>query len=228
MDLKERHKDEMKYWDEEVEKLERDKKSLKFSNPLNYQQYFSVYLPYRCVLDFFGDIKDKVILDMACGTGWTSVYFARSGAKVYNFDISPKSVEIAQKVARDNGLGDTIFSEVMTAEDLKYEDNFFDFVFGNSALHHFDLEKAVPEIVRVLKPGGKASFIDDLRYHPLMFIYRRLFPEKHTHYEQPLSFSEIRKIGSCFSKMEAAPFGLFSLLPRNRALRKTLDPLDSF
>jgi len=50
----------------------------------------------------------------------------------------------------------------MNAEELKFADDYFDIVCGGAILHHLDLNKALSEIARVLKPDGKAIFVEPL------------------------------------------------------------------
>ena len=57
----------------------------------------------------------------------------------------------------------------------------FDAVLGKQILHHLDLGVAIPEIVRVLRPGGRAVFLEPLIHNPLLEGYRRLTP----HLPQP-------------------------------------------
>ncbi|MGQ9464975.1 MAG: class I SAM-dependent methyltransferase, partial [bacterium] len=47
---------------------------------------------------------------------------------------------------------------IMDAENLAYKSKAFDLVYGIGILHHLNLNKVIPEIRRVLKPGGKAIF----------------------------------------------------------------------
>lgn len=120
------------------------------------------------IIDFWEDISDKKILDLACGDGWISLSLAKSGAMVYGFDISPQKIELARRYAEGNSLNNKLTFEVMTSEEMAYEDNFFDFAIMHAALHHCDIEKTSKQIHRVLKPGGRAALIEDYAYHPLM------------------------------------------------------------
>ena len=50
----------------------------------------------------------------------------------------------------------------MPAESLIYDNDIFDFVLGVSILHHTDVTLVEREIARVLKPGGRALFIEPM------------------------------------------------------------------
>ncbi len=104
---------------------------------------------------------DKV-LDIAAGDGGQSVIAAarvgKSGA-VLATDISPEFVKIANRVARDNGL-DHLRAEVMDAENLSLESNYFDAAISRLGLMFLpDPLKGLTEIHRVLKLGGHFSAV---------------------------------------------------------------------
>ena len=74
------------------------------------------------------------------------------GAEVYAFDLSPDCLEIAKKTANTEGLN--IFFSEMPAENLKYNEDYFDCVVARDILHHVDIPKAMKEIMRVSKNGA--------------------------------------------------------------------------
>ena len=67
-----------------------------------------------------------------------------------------------------------------TVENLKFESDSFDLIWGTALLHHVNIEKASVEIRRVLKDSGKAIFmepivfssvLDTIRHHPLVTYF---------------------------------------------------------
>src|SRR5213594_2666753 len=143
------------------------------------------------VLEFVGSVRDKQVLDLACGDGWLSWSLAKGGAIVTGCDISSRSIEVGERVARANGLEDRLRFDTMICEKLTYDDNQFDLVLMHAAMHHCDIEQVSKEIWRVLKPGGKAVLIEDYAYHPLMNLYRRLTPGSHTPEEEALTDEDL-------------------------------------
>jgi|TARA_Y100000294_G_scaffold176022_1_gene197423 2-polyprenyl-3-methyl-5-hydroxy-6-metoxy-1,4-benzoquinol methylase len=124
-------------------------------------------------LDFGGDPGAK-LLDAGCGIGVFTRYYSKKGYEVSAIDITPKAVEIAQSSLEALGLkGDVRQGSV---EKIPFEDNQFDYVCCNGVIHHTgDTEKAAAEILRVLKPGGRAmisvyyrNFLLTKRFFPLM------------------------------------------------------------
>lgn len=164
----------------------------------------------RYALSELGPLKGKKILDLGCGSGETSVYFGLLGAKVFSSDISGGFLNVAKTLAEKFG---TELNPVQTdAGKLPFRDNSFDFVFGNGVLHHVDLEKTAPEIRRVLKPGGRAAFIEPLPYNPVINVYRRMAEAVRTEDEKPLTLSQIKSLSQYFSSLHHQEFWFFSLL----------------
>jgi ubiquinone/menaquinone biosynthesis C-methylase UbiE len=90
------------------------------------------------------------ILEVGCGTGYFTGELARSGAEIVAIDVSPELLEIA----RANYSAPNVRYEIQNAYALMYSDATFDSVVGSSILHHLEIEEALREIYRVLKPRG--------------------------------------------------------------------------
>ena len=102
----------------------------------------------------YKNLKDKKVLDIASGTGVILVEFARQGAISTGIDISLTAVEMSNKNLKLRGLkGECI---EMDAQNMTFNSNTFDFVCAQGCLMHMpDMQKAVEEIYRVLKPNCK-------------------------------------------------------------------------
>ena len=100
----------------------------------------------------------------------------------------------------------------MNAEDLKFDDDYFDIVCGGAILHHLDLNKALSEITRVLKPDGKAIFVEPLGHNPLINLYRRFTPSLRTKDEHPLLMRDLKLMRDYFHQVDVRYFHLLSLL----------------
>lgn len=95
-------------------------------------------------------------LELGAGTGFFSLNLKLAGLvdEVHVSDLSPGMVEAAK--ANAQRLGFEIDGRVADAEALPYEDDSFDLVVGHAVIHHIpDVEGALREVVRVLKPGGR-------------------------------------------------------------------------
>ena len=164
----------------------------------------------RYALHRFGDLQGQRLLELGCGAGETSVYFALKGADVTACDISSEMLEVARRLADKHGVRLRLFK--MKAEDLRFPDASFDCVFGNSVLHHVELLPAVREVWRVLRPGGIAAFVEPLAHNPVINIYRRISKEVRTETETPLRMRDIQSMRSIFPQLKHEGAWLAGLL----------------
>ena len=120
------------------------------------------------------DLKPgRVVLEPGAGNGEFTLRFAPSGATIIGVEISPKQVEIARR--RLAHFPQTSI-EVGDVDHLAFPDAHFDAVVGQSVLHHFDLERSLPEIRRVLKPGGRLFFLEPNMLNPQIAIEKNVKP----------------------------------------------------
>lgn len=164
----------------------------------------------KYAFDTFGDLVGKTLLDLGCGAGETAVYFALKGAKVTAVDISAEMLKITEKLSKQYGVNVVTFRSA--AEKLEFPDYSFDYIFGNGVLHHIQLDWAIKEIERVLKPNGKAIFVEPLNHNPLIHIYRILAKNVRTPTEHPVRFKDFKLMKKYFNRVTHREFWLFSLL----------------
>jgi SAM-dependent methyltransferase len=101
---------------------------------------------YPIFLDYLNVKPARKLLDVGCGTGNLLKAAAQRGLETYGVDISNEGVKIARKISPSSKI------TVGKGEDLKFPDNFFDYVTCIGSLEHFlDMEKGVKEMVRVAK-----------------------------------------------------------------------------
>lgn len=123
-------------------------------------------------------------LEIGCGTGLFTGYFARSGARLIAMDISP---DLLTKAKGRRLPEDKVHFLVGCFEDFRFDspafptwmDGPFDAVIGSSVLHHLDLGAALDNIRDLLKLGGRLSFAEPNLLNPQVFIerhFRRFFP----------------------------------------------------
>ncbi|HEV2713654.1 MAG TPA: class I SAM-dependent methyltransferase, partial [Terriglobales bacterium] len=109
-------------------------------------------------------------LELGCGTGYFTRELARSGAEIVALDVSPELLEIA----RANCSAPNVRYEIQNAYDLSYSDAAFDSVVGSSVLHHLEIQDALREIYRVLKPGGSICFTEPNMLNPQIAIQKNV------------------------------------------------------
>ena len=100
----------------------------------------------------------------------------------------------------------------MAGEQLAYKDGSVDRIFGVSILHHLDWRAACSEIRRVLKPGGRAAFVEPLAHNPVLWIYRRLTPHKRSPTEQPFSVQDIHVMNELLPNLECEEYYLTAII----------------
>jgi SAM-dependent methyltransferase len=150
-------------------------------------------------------------LELGAFLGGAGFALAHSGASVTGIDISPVTVARANSEAIDRGLADRLEFRVMDAHELDFPDGSFDLVCGTAIIHHLDLERALSEANRVLRPGGWAIFTEPLGHNPLINAYRRRTPEMRTPDEHPLTMDDLGRLWDHFARVEVRYFHLASL-----------------
>jgi SAM-dependent methyltransferase len=108
------------------------------------------------------------VLELGCGTGSFTRELARSGADVVAIDVSPELLEIA----RANCSEPNVQYQIQNAYALSYSEGVFDSVVGSSVLHHLEIEKALRDVYRVLKPGGTIYFTEPNMLNPQIAIQK--------------------------------------------------------
>jgi SAM-dependent methyltransferase len=151
------------------------------------------------------------VLEYGCGPGERAVALARSGARVHGIDISPVAIDLARARAAGEPPGAATAFSVMDAEALDLPSGSVDVVCGTSILHHLDLTRAYAEIARVLRPGGRAVFLEPLGHNPAINAYRRLTPRLRTADEHPLLLGDLAAAGAWFGRRSVEHFTLLSI-----------------
>jgi ubiquinone/menaquinone biosynthesis C-methylase UbiE len=120
---------------------------------------------------FAEDIVDAApdggaVLDVGTGPGVLLVEIGRRrpDLRLTGIDLSPDMIEAAARNLRP--LGERASARTADVTDLPFPDDSFDIVVSSFSLHHWDApEAAVPELARVLRPGGRL-YIYDFRFAP--------------------------------------------------------------
>ena len=158
-----------------------------------------------------GDLAGKKVLDLGCGMGEETVYFAKLGAEVWSIDVSPVGVEITRRRAEHNGLADRVHAQVMAADPTAFQDASFDLVHGLGILHHIGLAPGLAEVKRLLKPGGLAVFLEPMGNSRLVDRLKALVyggEMDYTDHEKPLEKRELLAMGRQFAEFRLFPYHL--------------------
>ena len=102
------------------------------------------------------------LLDVGSGAGHTSIFFAPHVAEVHALDLSEPMLDQGRRLASERGLTNLEW-HCGEAEALPFPDAHFDLVTSRQSAHHYeDLERALAEIVRVLRAGGRLVVVDSV------------------------------------------------------------------
>jgi len=139
------------------------------------------------------------ILEIATGTGRYGISMAKDfpESEVYLTDISEESLDLAKRLAEDMNIKNVVFKK----EDilnLSYDDNSFDLVVNEGIVHMCpDANKAIAEILRVLRPGGImiTAVANYWNFHTLYKLFLKIIGKKFEYgYEYHFRRKELREI----------------------------------
>jgi 2-polyprenyl-3-methyl-5-hydroxy-6-metoxy-1,4-benzoquinol methylase len=158
-----RHREEVystsQYWDKKAAEYSGDAISMWPNNHLN-KLYHNETL--QALQEYIPDPSNKELLDLGCGTGRLSRYFAGRGARVLGIDYAPKTIDIAR---RNDPEGKAQY-RVQSVFELE-ETNRFDIVITWAMLcfpchNETELLNLLIRVKAALKPGGEVIFIEPI------------------------------------------------------------------
>lgn len=147
------------------------------------------------------------VVDLGGGNGNFASPVRAKGARVVTVDVDVPSLRQAHPEIR------AVAASLLA---LPLRDGSMDAVAGRAILHHVpdDLDRALAEAKRVVKPGGLVLFQEPTSGNPLANAARRRFPtERHDPHERPLPFDAyVDAVRRHFEVVEAEPSFLLSYL----------------
>jgi ubiquinone/menaquinone biosynthesis C-methylase UbiE len=133
---------------------------------MTYDDKWSISYDERCI-DYARDLFDQTLagarwstvdsaLEVGGGTGFFLLNLMQSGVARRGTVTDISAGMVAQAVRNGRELGLDVTGNVADVEELPFEDGEFDLVVGHAFLHHIpDVDAALREIMRVLKPGAR-------------------------------------------------------------------------
>jgi SAM-dependent methyltransferase len=176
----------------------------------------------RALLDAAGDVTGRDVLEIGCGEGGLSIALLDRGARLTATDLSPGMVDVARERAERFRPGAGARFVAAPVEALGLGIGQYDLVIGKFILHHLDLQPAVAELSRVLRPGGRGLFMETSGVNPLLAWARRRLVGRFgvfrygTDDELPLTRRDLEAMTAAFSRVRARfpVFWLFQMLER--------------
>lgn len=157
------------------------------------------------------------VLEIGCGTGYFTKEIIKTKAKICAIDISEDLINIAKNEIKCENLE----FKIDNAYKMTFPDSTFDIVIGSSVLHHLEIDKAISEIYRVLKPGGAIFFTEPNMMNPQIALQKNISYLKKKSGDSPneIAFfrwslrAKLKKSG--FNNIKIEPFDfLHPLVPR--------------
>jgi 2-polyprenyl-3-methyl-5-hydroxy-6-metoxy-1,4-benzoquinol methylase len=202
------------------------------------------------LMDVLHPLTGQKVLELGCGWGNFAVFLAKQGAEVTAVDIGPSLIAASRMLAEVNHVS-CDFRQANIV-DLPFEADSYDKVVGLMILHHLsrhDLESALHESFRVLKPGGVAVFYEPVENSKAFDFVQNLVPvgSKSGHYHRPsilnrkawleyvralddrsLTNRELTSAGQHFGTVKIRPYGLLVRISRliGRKYKRTLAAAD--
>jgi len=118
---------------------------------------------------FIGN-EGKIILELGCGTGLLTREIAKTRNKIYAIDISNNLLFKAKKRIHSKNVK----FKLEDAHQTTFKDSYFDYIVGNSILHHLDVDLVIEEIYRLLKKAGEFIFIEPNMLNPQIAMERNI------------------------------------------------------
>ncbi|MDJ0636719.1 MAG: class I SAM-dependent methyltransferase [Xenococcaceae cyanobacterium MO_188.B29] len=108
--------------------------------------------------EILADVKGEV-LEIGFGTGLNIPYYSENIKNIVTVDVNPKIHKLAQKRIQASQI--TVDCRILNSDNLPMADNTFDSVVSTFTLCSIaNVDRALAEVYRVLKPGGKFFFVE--------------------------------------------------------------------
>lgn len=172
-------------------------------------RYNDTRVEFHRVLEAERVLPARNVLDYGCGTGTMSVYYRLRGAvHVIGLDIDEVGVRRGMQRVRAQGFEDSIQLLCGDASDLPFPSGSFDLVIGHGVLHHvIKYPRVFDELYRVMAPGSRGYFLENLADNPLFKLWWTLKGEIEEG-DVPIFASEVRRLAKDFDRVEITGFDL--------------------
>lgn len=147
--------------DEFLEKRDNEWWNKFYSNKEKAVPFFK-NIPDENLITYFdrGILKEGKALDIGCGKGRNSIYIAKKGLEVCGVDFSETSIEMANKIATEQGI--KVKFSCQSIFDFQSEKENYDFIYDSGCFHHIKphrREQYLSTILKYLKPNGYFAMI---------------------------------------------------------------------
>lgn len=147
---------------------------------------------------------DDAVLDVACGPGIVSCFFAKRAGEVTGLDVVPAMLERARRTQAEQGVTNVAW-KLGSATELPFAAETFDCVVTRFSFHHFlEPEVALGEMKRVCRPGGRIVVCDVAPSEETQESFNRWERLRDPSHTRALTEAELRGLGDA-AGLEAGP-----------------------
>jgi 2-polyprenyl-3-methyl-5-hydroxy-6-metoxy-1,4-benzoquinol methylase len=190
-------------------------------------RYFEKEAVFHFAKEYADGRNDLKICEFGCGDGTNSCQAALviPHANVCGLDISPELIDVAQKKAVINGVDKRVHFIVGDVEQDLLGIDCFDMVLILSVLHHVDVRKTFPLLLKAVKPGGMLIILEPIAFSQNLQRLRDLLPlsKDVSPDERQLNEVEIAFLSDSLERRSIHYFNLFGRLSRLLPNRHRID-----
>lgn len=159
-----------------------------------------------------GPLAGQHILELGAGDGFSTLRLARRGARVIALELSHGGLRTIGARAATAGFAATVAPLRADAQQLPLAGTSVDLVYGENFLMYVDPAKIGSEAARVLKPGGRAVFLEPTAHHPFIRLYRRFGSPYRGTAPRYFTLADIIQLGAHFGTVTHHGYYLSSVL----------------
>jgi ubiquinone/menaquinone biosynthesis C-methylase UbiE len=155
-----------RFWDRQscdTQNASGEKFSLEYFQEIERVRYFDQ--PFIHSFAQFTRYHGKSVLEVGFGAGTDFIQWLRAGARASGIDLTQQALDHLRNRIKIYGLPAPEFLQIADAENLPFESNSFDLGYSFGVLHHSpETQRALAELVRVVRPGGEIKIMLYNRY----------------------------------------------------------------
>ena len=149
------------------ERLPKDKKDYSVINKkliISNPDFLNIIKSYKKKL-----IK-KTVLDLGCGFGSSSIILSKYVKQLYAIDLTNIAIKNTKQNLQLNNIKN-VKALQMDAENLKFKNNFFDFIFSWGVIHHSNNPKKILENIKYKLKNGGSCFLMVYNFYSFRYIF---------------------------------------------------------
>lgn len=159
-----------------------------------------------------GPLAGRRLLELGAGDGATTTRLAGRGARVVAVELSRGGLLALAGRAAGAGQAARIAPLCADAQRLPLAAGSVDLVYGENFLMYVDPAAIGREAARVLRPGGRAVFLEPTAHHPLVRLYRRLGSPYRATAPRYFALDDLPRLAAPFAALTHEEWYLLSVL----------------